>query len=94
MNSRNRLPKFLQKVLVSKGDMEKYTPHLTNWQVLHKYFQEGKLTSANLRTMMVMEFYREGGPRYHMLTRLIMRFNVLRRDEEWNQMVEAYEAIH
>ena len=92
--NRQKLPAFLAKIKTSAKVRKALIPHARNWKVLHRFINDdaSQVTSSDLAVMMIMEFRRDRGPRMHMLERMVGRYNVLRRDEEWNQLVDCYNT--
>ena len=95
----NKRPSFLKKLHVKQGDFLKGDQILVNWAVLNKFMQSAekdKLTSNDWGKMILIELHRgpgprSDGPRWHILERLIGRFNKVRRDEEWNEVLDLVE---
>lgn len=82
---RRRLPDFLQ------GTMPLLDPPLImpNWITIHQYIQRMRVDEESLcvlRSMMVSEYWREGGARMDIIVRLYGKFNSMRVELERTQL--------
>lgn len=89
----NKLPSNVRGVTVQNDHLERFSPPLANWALLHPFLRDEVLTARQLQIMMAMEHDRAPGPRFHIMKRLMGKFNNLRRDEEWNEFVDYYDKL-
>lgn len=69
---------------ISKADLARITPHMTNWMPVHAYMRHLPATEnglLELRRMMTIELKRDQ-PRPQIMERLYGRFSALRKQME------------
>lgn len=73
---------------ISKTDITRITPHMTNWMPVHAYIRHLSATEdglLELRRMMTIELKRDQ-PRPQIMERLYGRFSALRKQMEEQEL--------